>query len=339
MKRRSTRRQFLETAGSAIVLTAIPGGDRIASDEPTTSQQDPAYRSGRRSLCQQTPPPGKPLSARKSDTGIQLLDNRAGRIITYIADASKLKGGDLTLCSEYGRIEIMDSDDGEVRLQIRYNAGMSKGIEDTDVRAHLTADNGMLRVTVWQATQGFAPQYYPCGVDIRLQVPLTGPYKLDALANHGCVGVHRLTLAGCKLRGLVGTKLKGIKGYQGGHDLNDVVLSGDLDVATEAPRGFGDAWIHGTLSATASCKALARTNEGNIRLSFSPDSRTGLEVVGRSNMGKVTLLGNHEDANVTPVLQQGSEMRRKSKGYESKPIHVEVTATSALSNVTVLGFE
>jgi len=138
---------------------------------------------------------------------------------------------------------------------------------------------------------------------------------------------------------LVGTKLKGIKGYQGGHDLNDVVLSGDLDVATEAPRGFGDAWIHGVLSAIASCKVLARTNEGNIRLSFSPDSRTGLDAVGRSDTGKVALLGNYEDPNITPVLQDGNGMRRKSKGYESKPVCVEVTATSALSNVTVLGFE
>jgi len=339
MKRRGSRRQFLETAGSALVLSAISGGGDIASDEQAVSQEDPAYRSGRSSLCQRTPTPGKSLSARKSDTGIRFSENRAERVITYIADASKLKGGDLALCSEYGRIEIMDSDDGEVRLQIRCVAVASKGIEDTDVRAHLTADNGTLRVAVWQATQGFAPQYYPCSVNIRLQVPLTGPYKLDALANHGCVGIHRLTLAGCKLRGLVGTKLKGIKGYQGGHDLNGVVLSGALDVATEAPRGFGDAWIHGTLSAIASCKVLARTNEGNIRLSFSPDSGTGLDAVGRSDMGKVTLLGNYEDPNLTPVSHDSNGMRRKSKGYESKPVRVEVAATSALSNVTVLGFE
>ena len=210
-----------------------------------------------------------------------------------------------------------------------------KAIEDTDVRVHLTEDNGILRVAVWHETQGFTPQSQPCWVSIRLQVPLTGPYKLDAMANHGCVGVHRLTLGGCRLQGLTGIKMKGVKGYLGGHDLDNVVLSGDLDVSTEAPKGFGDAWIQGTLSAIASCKVMAQTHEGNIRLSFVPDTRTGLEVLGRSDTGNV-LIGINEDATQPPVSKPQAELRERSKGYESKPVHVEVTATSAHSNVTIV---
>src|SRR5215813_11701735 len=145
MQSRSTRRLFLKTAGCAVALSAIPDGDSIAMNGQSTSTQDPAYQSGRNSLCQITQPPGKPLAARKSDTGSQIIGSRAERVMTYIADASKLKGGNLELCSEYGRVEVMDSDDEQVRLQIRCTAageGAVKAIEDTDVRAHLTDDNG-----------------------------------------------------------------------------------------------------------------------------------------------------------------------------------------------------
>ncbi|MEW6208901.1 MAG: hypothetical protein AB1631_11075 [Acidobacteriota bacterium] len=338
MQERSTRRQFLGRAGEAIILSAFTGSDCFGLDSQAASPQDPAYRSGRRSLCRKNPPPGKPLRAHKTDTGIQATDHRAERIITFIADASRLKGGDLELCSEYGRIEVMDSDDGQARLQILLSAageGAAKAIEDTDVRAHLTADNGMLRVSVWHETQGFTPQSQPCWVSIRLQVPLANQYKLDAMANHGCVGVHRLTLAGCKLRGLVGIKVKGIKGYHGGHDLHNVVLSGDLDVSTEGPSDFGDAWIHATLRAISSCKVQARANGGNIWLSFTPDSRTGLNVIGRSEEGMV-LVRIGEDATAPPLSQARSELRARSKGYESKPVQIEATATSSHGDVTVV---
>ena len=132
--------------------------------------------------------------------------------------------------------------------------------------------------------------------------------------------------------------MKGVKGYQGGHDLNEVILAGDLDIATTAPRGFGDTWIHGSLSAIASCKVLARTNEGNIRLSFAQDPGTGLSVIGRADEGTV-LLGINVDGTTPPTSQARTELRERTKGYEGKQVQVEVTATSALSNVTILRYE
>ena len=104
------------------------------------------------------------MSARKTDTGIQTNGNKAERLLTYIANAPRLKGGDLAICAEYGRVEIMDSDDGQVRLRIRRSSsgeGAAKALADTDARARLTADNGLLRVAVWHATQGFAQQMQP----------------------------------------------------------------------------------------------------------------------------------------------------------------------------------
>lgn len=332
MVKHETRRQFLEAASQTLAFVALPLG------QTTANTQDPAYRSGRRSLCEKTPPPGKPLSAHKTDTGIQTIGSGAERVLTYIADAAKLKGGELMLCAEYGRIEVMDSDDGQVRLQIRCSVigtGAAQALQDTDVRAHLTADNGLLRVTVWHATQGFGQQSQPCLVNIRLQVPPSGAYKLDALANHGCVGVHRLTLAGAKLRGLSGFKMKGVKGYLGGHDLDNVVLSGDLDVETSAPAGFGDTWIQGTLTAITSCKVTARTNEGNIRLSFPSDPRTGLDVVGRAAKGRV-IIGINDAPPAPPTSPPPPELRGRTQGYDAAPIHIEVVASSDLSNVTIV---
>lgn len=333
MQRRKTRRQFLEQASGALALAALPVGAALAQ------QADPAYQSGRRSLCEQTPPPGKSLTARKTDTGIQAVGNQATRLLTFIAEAGKLKGGTLSLCAEYGRIEVMDSDDGQVRLQVRCTAtgeGAAKALADTDVRVHLTADNGQLRVAVWHATQGFGAQSLPCAVNIRLQVPPTGAYKLDALANHGCVGVHRLTLAGAKLRGLSGTKMRGIKGYQGGHDLDNVVLAGDLDLETSAPAGFGDTWIQGTLTAIASCKVVARTNEGSIRLAFPSVLDTGLDVTASSEQGRV-MIGLNDKPAGNPDSANQKEWRARSEGYEKLPIKITVEARSKISNVTVVG--
>ncbi|SRR6266542_652491 len=331
--KRNTRRQFLEQASGVLALSALPAGAVQAQ------QADPAYQSGRRSLCEQTPPPGKPLSLRKTDTGIHADGNHATRLMSYIAEAGKLKGGILSLCAEYGRVEVMDSDDGQVRLQVRCMAtgeGAAKALADTDLRVHLTADNNQLRVAVWHATQGFGAQSQPCLVNIRLQVPLTGTYKLDALANHGCVGVHRLTLAGAKLRGLSGTKMRGIKGYQGGHDLDNVVLAGDLDLATESPAGFGDTWIQGTLTAIAPCKVVACTNEGSIRLAFTSAPDTGLDVTASSEQGRV-LIGLNDKPAGNPDSMNQKVWRARSEGYEKLPIKIMVETHSKISNVTVVG--
>src|SRR5215475_7547195 len=339
MRKQSTRRHFLESASGMLALSTLPSGMSLAQSGQVSGTPDPAYRSGRRSLCEQTAPPGKPLAARKTDTGIQTARNQATRLISYIAEAGKLKGGVISLCAEYGRIEVMDSDDGQVRLQVRCIAtgeGAAKALADTDVHVHLNADNSQLRVAVWHATQGFGAQSQPCFVAIRLQVPPTGAYKLDALANHGCVGVHRLTLAGAKLRGLTGTKMRGIKGYLGGHDLDNVVLSGDLDLATEAPAGFGDAWIQGMLTAIAPCKITGRTNEGNIRLAFTPTLDTGLDVTASSEQGRV-MIGLNDKPAGSPDNTNQKEWRARSEGFEKLPIKVTVEARSKISNVTVVG--
>ena len=90
-----------------------------------------------------------------------------------------------------------------------------------------------------------------------------------------------------------------------------------------------------SLSAIASCNVSARTNAGNIMLSFLPDPGMGLEVIGRSQEGTV-MIGINEDATGPPVAQARTELRERSKEYERKPVRVAVTAASSSGNVIVV---
>jgi hypothetical protein len=227
----------------------------------------------------------------------------------------------------------MDSDDSQIRLQIRCEAlgeGAAKAIEDTDIRVHPTVDGKRLGLSVWHATQGFTPTAQPCLVNMRLQVPLFGAYRLQARADHGCVGVRRLILANSKLEGRVGYKVKGIRGYIGGHDLDNVVLSGDLEVYAES------ASISGMLRAISSCKVSARTGTGDIRLSFTPDPQTGLDVTGVTDKGtlNIGIMEGEQRERATRQLQ--SEQQIRSKGYEGKAIRIDAKVTSSSGNVTVV---
>src|SRR5262249_48627943 len=72
---------------------------------PSSGSQDERYRT-RPSDCRHEPPPGKALAVQKSDTGIKIHGYRAERVMTQIADVAGLEGGELVVCSEYGRVEI-----------------------------------------------------------------------------------------------------------------------------------------------------------------------------------------------------------------------------------------
>jgi len=112
-------------------------------------------------------------------------------------------------------------------------------------------------------------------------------------------------------------------------------LSDDLDVETSAPPGFGNAWIQGALTAIASCKVIARTNEGNIRLSFPADPRTGLDVIGRAAKGRV-IIGINDAPPPPSTSPPQTELRSRTQGYDAAPVHIEVSAGSENSNVTIV---
>ncbi len=235
--------------------------------EASLLAQDDRYRT-RPSDCRYEPPPGNALAVQKSDTGIKIQGYRAERVMTHIADAAGLEGGELVVCSEYGRVEIFDSDDDKVRLQIRME-GFGEGsaqpgeaakrvIEETEAQVYMTANQGRLMVRVWHSTLGFTtPGGQPTLVGIRLQVPARGAYRISSEAYHGVVGVRRLTLSAGNFRGRVGDKFKGIPGYIGGVGLDNVILAGDVDISNDP--GELDAPITAKLRVASTCRLTAST--------------------------------------------------------------------------------
>jgi len=316
------------------VLRSLPNASLVAQDE--------RYRT-RQSDCRYEPPPGRALAVQKSDTGIKIQGYRAERVMTHIADAAGLEGGELVVCSEYGRVEIFDSDDDKVRLQIRME-GSGEGsaqpgeaakrvIEETEAQVYMTANQGRLMVRVWHSTLGFTtPGSQPTWVGIRLQVPARGPYRINSEAYHGVVGVRRLTLSAGNFRGRVGDKFKGIPGYIGGVELDNVILAGDVDISNDP--GALDAPITAKLRVASTCRLTARTG-GPINIAIQPDPSLGVRALGGSNDGAVRVAidkGTRRDG-VTREFK--SQDQFESGEYDRKPVRIEVRATTEHGAVNI----
>src|SRR5262249_12699760 len=158
-------------------------------------------------------------------------------------------------------------------------------IEETEVRIHMTAHQGRLLIRVWNPTLGFtAPGGQPAWVNIRLQVPARGSYRISSEAYHGVVGVRRLTLSAGSFRGRVGDKFKGIPGYIGGTELDNVSLAGDVDITNEA-AALG-APITAKVRIASTCRLTASTG-GSINIAVQPEPSLGVRALGGSNNGTV----------------------------------------------------
>jgi hypothetical protein len=259
--------------------------------------------------------------------------------VTKSADASMLEGGDIVICSEYGRVEVIDSDDDQVRLQIRWD-GFGEGaenpgvaarrvIEETEVEAHLTAHDGQLMVRVWHPRLGFSiPGSQPAWLSIRLQLPARGAYRVRTEAFHGPVAIRRLTLAAATLRGAVGEKLKGIPGFLFGTELDNVELAGKIDIdniaglpglraPAPAPMLVHAAPI--TVKARVAATSELRAVTGrDINIAIQPAPSVGVQASGSADTGTVRI---------------GEDLQGPVS--EDKPIRVVIHAVSRRGNVHI----
>jgi hypothetical protein len=272
-------------------------------------------------------------------------------VTTVAADARGLEGGEIVVCSEYGRVEIVDSDDAQVRVQVRVE-GFGEGsarpaeaarrvIEETDVRVHLAAHDGRLLVHVWHATLGFtAPGGQPAMVGVRVQVPARGAWRVATDAYHGVVAVRRLELAGALLRGRVGDKLKGIPGYLGPTELDNVTLAGDVEVRNDS-SALG-APVVAKVRVASSARLTARTG-GDITIAVQPDPELGVRALGETNDGSVRVTvhgGAASDAPEPSAAEPGAggfrvRQQVESAGFAARPVRLEVRAASGGGKVTV----
>lgn len=326
--------------GCALLLTALsllpPPGDA------SQAAQDGRYQT-RPSDCHYEPPPGKPLVVRKSDTGIKLRGYVAERVLTQTANAAGLEGGELIVCSEYGRVEIIDSDDDQVRLQVRWDAfgegaaqpgeSAKRAIEETGVSVHMTAHQGRLLIRVWHPRLGFTiPGSQPAWVGIRLQVPARGAYDISTEAFHGVVAVRRLTLSRGSFRGRVGEKLKGIPGFIGGTELYDVNLAGNVDISN--PTTEHGAPIIARVRIAATCRLTASTG-GDINIAVQPDPSLGVRALAGSNNGVVRVAIDKGAKFEGGAREFKNQDQLESPEYERKPIRAEVRATTPLGKVNI----
>lgn len=317
---------------------------------------DPRYQT-RVSDCRHEPPPGARLAARRFDSGIISRGYRAERLVNVSVDASRLNGGEIIICSEYGRVEIIDSDDTRARLQIRME-GSGEGssqpataagriIQDTKLEAFMTAEHNRLLVRVWHSTLGFTnPGGQPTFVSVRLALPARGSYSVSIGAFHGSVAIRRLTLERATIRGNVGDKFKGIPGYIGNTELDNVNLAGDVDIDNLAGLPGIRARVSSevaSLSAPILVKATVRSScrlsavtGGDINIAIQPAPDLGVQALGESNSGRVTVMIN-DGVPSDPVGESAFRTRRfvSTAGYDTKQVRLALRAASSSGNVNI----
>jgi len=72
-----------------------------------------------------------------------------------------------------------------------------------------------------------------------------------------------------------------------------------------------------------------------IRLSFPPDQRTGLDIIGRASKGRV-IIGINDAPPQPSTSSPQTGLRSRTQGYDAAPVHIEVSASSENSNVTIV---
>jgi hypothetical protein len=331
-------RMFFLRLFICVCIASLPG--RAWAQLPEI--KDPRYRS-RGSDCKVDPPSGRPLNGATTDSGIGVNGFIAERVITVRADGRELSGGEIVVCSEYGRVEILDSDSDAVSVQIRLEAfgdgaeapgdAARRAVQETEPQVYLTADQGSLRVRVWHSTLGFVHgTAQPTLFGIRILVPNRGRYQVASDAYHGVVAVRRLTLSGGIMRGRVGEKLKGLSGYAGATELDHVTLAGALEIQNE-PAALG-APIFGKIRVASDAQLVAHSG-GGVTLAIQPHPDLGIRARADANGTIRILVDDSQEVAVAPSDTTKSE-QRETVGFASKKIRLDIKATSGSGAVSVL---
>src|SRR5262249_32624814 len=130
-------------------------------------------------------------------------------------------------------------------------------------------------------------------------VPARGAYNVTTEAFQGAIAVRHLTLAQSTLRGNSGEKLKGIPGYIGATELDNVELAGDIDIdnlaglpGVRAPAPANMAIFTAPIlikaRAGSSCQLRAVTGS-DVNIAIQPAPDVGVRALGEANSGRVTI--------------------------------------------------
>jgi hypothetical protein len=201
-----------------------------------------------------------------------------------------------------------------------------------EVAERSTAVGGRLVVHVWNDTLGFTDgTAQPVNVGIRIHVPARGVYRVQTVAYHGPVAVRRLSLSGGAMRARSGEKFKGIPGYLGNIELDNVSLAGHLDLSSDG--GQLSPPLLAKLRVVANSKLTVATS-ADVNVAVAPARALGVRAFGATNDGVVSiLLGDAVKRDTATAFASSSLM--EERGFASKPIRFEISATTVKGKITI----
>jgi hypothetical protein len=167
---------------------------------------DPNYKSGRPSVCEATTQTGNPIAVNETTGAPHTAGRGSEQSISYSFDAAGLEHGAIDVCSEYGAIELVGSDDSSGRIDIVVRnpfPGGDRAVNDTKLATDLRRDGGRVHIGVRQLTQGvtsfrtwFARGSRPTHANIRITLPRRADYRVRLVANHHYMSVRNLAIGG-----------------------------------------------------------------------------------------------------------------------------------------------
>lgn len=321
---------LLAVVGLAILTWAIgtkeQWGPELASD--------PAYRSGRASVCKAPGSQGQRWPSQVQDLGPRPFERGVEHETIHTFDASQFAGGAIDVCSEYGFVKLAGISGTHGRVDVTLSnpfPGGARSVDDTRVTTELGVIDGRLQIRVLQLTQGvtsfkslFAKGSRPATVNVVVQVPRSGAYELHLTANH-----ERMTIQNLDIRGV-------LEGYASpGADI-DAGLDGPLTLKVSGvsyqAKWAGSGNLAGGTTARLrplrSSEVELKADEGDVRL----------EVVGNDVGLDVTTSGPANDIRIGPTdtsHAEASAASTRSAGFDRAAVRLRVRVGTTKGFVAV----
>ena len=285
-------------------------------------------------------PPGQAIVANETIGPPHSAGRGSEQSMSYSFDSTGLEQGVIDVCSEYGSIDLVGSDDSSGRIDVVVRnpfPGGDRAVTDTKLAIDVRRDGNRLHVGVRQLTQGvtsfrtwFSRGSRPTHANVRITLPKRAEYRVRLVANHHYMAVRDLALGGS----FEGYASPGVNINADLTDMLNVRVGGttyhgkvtdDRAVAAALARGGSTVRLRPRRSSTVN---VAHEQEGDVEVVLS-DAGGGFDVTAR---GPRPTVGLGPTATST---QTAGATRARTAGFERATVQVTVTASSPTGAVTV----
>jgi len=301
---------------------------------------DPNYKSGRPSVCEGRMLPGKAIAANETIGPPHSAGRGSEQSISYSFESTGLDEGVIDVCSEYGAIELVGSDESSGRIDVVVRnpfPGGDRAVIDTKLAIDVRRDGNRLHIFVGQLTQGvtsfrtwFARGSRPTHANVRITLPKRAEYRVRLVANHHYMSVRDLAIGGSfEGYGSPGVNISAdltdaLNVQVGGTTYHSEIID-DPAIAAALARGGSTVRLRPRRSTTVN---VAHELAGDVEVILT-DVTAGFDVTARGPRPSVAL-----GPTATPT-QTTDAIRTRTAGFERAAVQVTVTASSATGAVTV----